>query len=91
MLVLINRPGTQPGFAGTRARHARKAHLTYFESSGGHGAPGRALLDERERMCGSLLVVEVESLQAARDWAGRRTLCQGGLFQRRRDQMPGRA
>jgi len=70
----------KPGSLELR-KATREAHLAYFESSGDTVRLAGPLLDEAGEMCGSLLVVEVESLQAARDWAAEEPYAKAGLFQ----------
>ncbi|MFP4273927.1 MAG: YciI family protein [Paracoccaceae bacterium] len=79
MLVAIiarDRPGS------LELRKARReAHLAYLESSGEMVRLAGPLMDEAGAMCGSLLVLEVEDMQAARDWAAEDPYAKAALFQ----------
>ncbi len=75
-LVCIDKPGH------LEVRKAnREAHLAHIRESGVVEMAGPFLSAEGE-MCGSLLVLEVESLQAAQDWAAADPYAKAGLFER---------
>ena len=75
-LVCIDKPGH------LELRKAnREAHLAHIHDSGVVEMAGPFLSAEGE-MCGSLLVLEVESLQAAQDWAAADPYAKAGLFER---------
>ncbi len=75
-LVCIDKPGH------LEVRKAnREAHLAHIRDSGVVEMAGPFLSPEGE-MCGSLLVLEVESLQAAQDWAAADPYAKAGLFER---------
>jgi len=57
----------------------RDAHVAYLKSSGVVSQAG-PLLDAEGRMTGSLVVLEVEDMQAAEDWAANDPYAHAGLF-----------
>jgi uncharacterized protein YciI len=57
----------------------RAAHLAYIEETGVVEKAGPFLNDAGE-MCGSLLVLEVENLDAAQAWADNDPYAKAGLF-----------
>ena len=69
----------KPGHLQTRLDN-RAAHLAHIESSGIVEMAGPFLSPEGE-MCGSLLVLEVADLQAAKDWSAADPYAKAGLFQ----------
>lgn len=56
----------------------RAAHLAYIEATGVVEMAGPFL--EGGAMCGSLVVLEVETIEAARDWAAHDPYAKAGLF-----------
>ncbi|MDQ7262947.1 YciI family protein [Paracoccus sp. PS-1] len=58
----------------------RPAHLEWLDSTRGVYIAG-PLLDEGQTPCGSILVVEHEDLEAARQWAAQDPYAQAGLFE----------
>lgn len=56
----------------------RAAHLAYIEATGVVEMAGPFL--DGGAMCGSLVVLEVETLEAARDWAANDPYAKAGLF-----------
>lgn len=68
----------KPGHLQTRL-DTRTAHLAYIESTGIVKMAGPFLEDGQ--MCGSLVVVEAETLQAAQDWAANDPYAGAGLFE----------
>lgn len=58
----------------------RDAHLGYIESTGVVEMAG-PLLDEAGGMVGSLIVLGVENLQVAQDWADNDPYAHAGLFE----------
>lgn len=58
----------------------RDAHLAYIDSTGVVEMAG-PLLDESGGMVGSLIVLEVENLQAAQAWANDDPYSHAGLFE----------
>mgnify|MGYP001115287352 CR=1 FL=1 len=57
----------------------RDAHLAYLKETGVVEMAG-PFLDEAGTMCGSLLVLDVADLSAARDWAKNDPYAKAGLF-----------
>lgn len=68
----------KPGHLEVRKAN-REAHLDYGAASGKVALAG-PLLGEDGDMCGSLIVLEVESLADARDWAASDPYAVAGLF-----------
>lgn len=58
----------------------RAAHLDHIKSSGVVEMAG-PFLNEAGEMCGSLVVLEVETLAQAQDWAARDPYALAGLFE----------
>ena len=58
----------------------RSAHLAYIEATGVVEMAG-PFLDAGGQMAGSLIVLSVDSLQAAQDWAASDPYAKAGLFQ----------
>ena len=58
----------------------RAAHLDHIKSSGVVEMAG-PFLSETGEMCGSLVVLEVETLAQAQDWAARDPYALAGLFE----------
>jgi len=58
----------------------RAAHLAHIQASGVVEMAG-PFLDAGGQMTGSLIVLDVESLQAAQDWAAADPYATAGLFQ----------
>jgi len=69
----------KPGAIETRKAN-REAHLAYLKETGVVQMAGPFLSPEGE-MCGSLLILEVDSLQAAQDWAAGDPYAKAGLFE----------
>lgn len=57
----------------------REAHLAHIKNSGVvmHAGP---FLDDAGKMCGSLVVLDVEDMAAAQDWAKNDPYAKAGLF-----------
>ena len=72
-LICIDKPDHLPVRQENRA-----AHLAYIEATGVVEMAGPFL--DGGAMCGSLVVLEVESLQAAKDWAANDPSAKAGLF-----------
>lgn len=68
----------KPGALQTRLDN-RAAHLAHIEATGVVELAG-PFLDEAGQMTGSLVVLNVDSLQAARDWAAADPYAKAGLF-----------
>ena len=68
----------KPGALQVRTDN-RPAHLGHIEASGVVEMAG-PFLDEAGQMSGSLIILNVETLQAARDWAAGDPYAQAGLF-----------
>lgn len=74
-LICIDKPGS------IEIRKAnREAHLAHIAASGVVEMAGPFLSDSGE-MCGSLVVLDVADVQAARDWAAADPYAKAGLFQ----------
>ena len=58
----------------------RPAHLDHIKTSGVVEMAG-PFLNEAGEMCGSLVVLEVETLAQAQDWAARDPYALAGLFE----------
>ncbi|PYF11973.1 hypothetical protein C8J30_102288 [Rhodobacter viridis] len=67
----------KPGALQTRL-DTRAAHLAYIESTGIVKMAGPFL--EAGQMCGSLVIVECDSLEAAQAWAAGDPYAAAGLF-----------
>ena len=57
----------------------RDAHIAYLKSTGVVSQAG-PLLDDDGGMIGSLVILEVEDMQAAQDWAENDPYAKAGLF-----------
>ncbi len=68
----------KPGALETRMA-SREAHLAYVRETGVVQQAG-PFLDADGAMCGSLLILEVESLAAAEAWAADDPYCKAGIF-----------
>ena len=77
LIALIARD--KPGAIETRLAN-RAAHLDYITQTGVVRQAG-PLLDKDEQMMGSLLILEVEDMEAARSWAAGDPYSKAGLFQ----------
>ena len=74
-LICRDRPGQLPIRVANRS-----AHLAHIETSGVVEMAG-PLLNEADQMCGSLIILEVADLQAAKDWAAADPYGLAGLFE----------
>lgn len=61
----------------------RDAHLAYLKETSVVEMAG-PFLDEDGKMCGSLIVLTVESLQDAQNWADNDPYAKAGLFEKTR-------
>ena len=68
----------KPGALQTRMDN-RAAHLDYISATGVVEMAG-PFLDAEGKMTGSLIVLSVDSVQAARDWAAGDPYAKAGLF-----------
>jgi uncharacterized protein YciI len=68
----------KPGALPIRLEN-RAAHLAHIESSGVVEMAG-PLLDTEGQMCGSLVILSVDSLAAAQDWSINDPYAKAGLF-----------
>ena len=75
VLICIDKPGS----LDLRLAH-RPAHVDYLKASPEVELAGPFL--EGEAMVGSMLVLNVETLDAARDWAAADPYAKAGLFDR---------
>ena len=73
-LVCRDKPGTLQV-----RKDNRSAHLGHIQASGVVEMAG-PFLDEAGEMCGSLIILEVADLPAARDWAAADPYEKAGLF-----------
>ncbi|SLN69393.1 YciI-like protein [Roseovarius gaetbuli] len=76
LIALIARD--KPGALQTRLDN-RDAHIAYLKSTGVVSQAG-PLLDDDDGMIGSLVILEVEDMQAAQDWAANDPYAKAGLF-----------
>ena len=60
----------------------RDAHLAYVAETGKVKIAGPLLSDDGETMCGSLIVLDVEDVAAAKDWSASDPYTKAGLFER---------
>ncbi|MEI4260948.1 YciI family protein [Roseovarius sp. D0-M9] len=76
LIALIARD--KPGALQVRL-DTRDAHVAYLKSSDAvsHAGP---LLDDEGQMCGSLVVLDVADMAAAKAWAAADPYAQAGLF-----------
>ncbi|MFD0859876.1 YciI family protein [Roseovarius aquimarinus] len=77
LIALIARD--KPGALQIRL-DTRDAHVAYLKSSDAVSQAG-PLLDEAGEMCGSLIVLDVADMAAARDWAADDPYAHAGLFE----------
>jgi uncharacterized protein YciI len=68
----------KPGHLDTRLAN-RDAHLAYINDTGVVTKAG-PLLNEAGEMCGSLIILDVADLDAARTWADGDPYAKAGLF-----------
>ncbi len=68
----------KPGALPVRTAN-RQAHLDYIAATGVVEMAG-PLLDADGQMCGSLIVLDVADMAAARDWAAGDPYAKAGLF-----------
>ncbi len=68
----------KPGALQTRLDN-RDAHVAYLKSTGVVSQAG-PLLDDNDAMCGSLVILDVEDMAAAKDWAANDPYAKAGLF-----------
>ena len=59
----------------------REAHLEYLKASAAIVEQAGPLLDDEEQMIGSLIVLDVADMDAARSWANDDPYAKAGLFQ----------
>ena len=76
LIALIARD--KPGALHTRLDN-RDAHIAYLKSTGVVSQAG-PLLDDDGGMIGSLVILDVEDMQAAKDWAENDPYAKAGLF-----------
>ena len=76
LIALIARD--KPGALQTRLDN-REAHLAYIKQTGVVSQAG-PLLDDAEQMIGSLIVLDVPDMEAARSWANNDPYANAGLF-----------
>ncbi|MGC9369386.1 MAG: YciI family protein [Paracoccaceae bacterium] len=69
----------KPGQLETRKAN-RDAHLAYIEETGVVTQAG-PFLDAAGDMCGSLVVLDLESMDAAQNWAANDPYAKAGLFE----------
>ncbi len=76
LIALIARD--KPGALQTRLDN-RDVHIAYLKSTGVVSQAG-PLLDDDGGMIGSLVILDVEDMQAAKDWAENDPYAKAGLF-----------
>ncbi len=69
----------KPGAVQTRMDN-RDAHLAYIADTGVVEMAG-PMLDDDGQMCGSLIVLDVDDMAAARAWADNDPYAKAGLFE----------
>lgn len=69
----------KPGALQTRLDN-RSAHIEHLKSGGIVDMAG-PLLDEAGEMCGSLIVLDVETMEQAQDWVASDPYGNAGLFE----------
>ena len=74
-LICRDRPGALPVRVANRS-----AHLAHIEITGVVDMAG-PFLDAADQMCGSLIILEVADLQAAKAWAAADPYALAGLFE----------
>lgn len=77
LVALIGRD--KPGALQMRLDN-RDAHLAHIAETGVVHEAG-PLLDDQGQMCGSLVILDVEDMDAARDWAEADPYAKAGLFE----------
>lgn len=77
LIALIARD--RPGALQTRLDN-REAHLAYIRETDVVAQAG-PFLDEQGQMCGSLVILDVDDMQAARRWAENDPYARAGLFE----------
>ena len=77
LIALIGRD--KPGALQTRLDN-RDAHVEYLKTSGPVSQAG-PLLDDDEKMIGSLVVLDVPDMAAAQSWADNDPYAKAGLFE----------
>ena len=77
LIALIARD--KPGALQTRLDN-RDAHVAYLRETGVVSQAG-PLLDDTGEMIGSLVILDVETLQAAQNWAENDPYAKAGLFE----------
>ncbi len=68
----------KPGYIETRMAN-RGAHLAYVKETGVVAQAG-PFLDDKGGMCGSLVILDVDDLEAAQKWANGDPYAKAGLF-----------
>ena len=74
-LIAHDKPGALPV-----RQENRPAHVEYLKSSAAVQQAG-PLLDDAGEMCGSLIILDVEDMAAAKAWAAGDPYGKAGLFQ----------
>lgn len=69
----------KPGALDIRKAN-RDAHLAYIKATGVVDQAG-PLVDESDRMIGSLVILNVDDMAAAQDWANNDPYAKAGLFE----------
>ncbi len=68
----------KPGALQTRLDN-REAHVAYLKATGVVAQAG-PFLDHNDAMCGSLVILDVADMAAAKDWAANDPYAKAGLF-----------
>lgn len=76
LIALIARD--KPGALQIRL-DTRDAHVAYLKASDAVSQAG-PLLDDADQMIGSLIILDVDTMQAAQDWANNDPYANAGLF-----------
>ena len=76
MISWRDRPGVRD-----KRMAAREAHLAHIHAQGDKVKLGGPYLDENGQMCGSLIIIEAESLDGAKDFHAKDPYTLAGIFE----------
>ena len=78
MMLIALMAYDKPGALQTRLE-TRDAHVAYLKGTGVVAQAG-PFLDENDAMCGSLVILDVADMAAAKEWAANDPYAKAGLF-----------
>jgi len=78
MMLIALMAKDKPGALQTRLDN-REAHVAYLKSTGVVAQAG-PFLDQDDAMCGSLVILDVADMAAAKAWAANDPYAKAGLF-----------